>query len=65
MGSTIFKSKVIHAFSLAKNRKASDSDEIPTEALKLTTEENFGFVVKPRVSLAQSTPTDHSRSHQT
>lgn len=45
-GPTILKSEVIHAFSIAKNRKASGPDEIPTEALKLITEENIGLVVK-------------------
>jgi len=30
MEPTILKSEVIHAFSKAKNRKASDPDEIPT-----------------------------------
>ncbi|KAK9878745.1 hypothetical protein WA026_023676 [Henosepilachna vigintioctopunctata] len=45
-GPTILKSEVVHAFSIAKNRKASDLDEIPTKALKLILEENIDLVVK-------------------
>ncbi|KAK9880423.1 hypothetical protein WA026_010304 [Henosepilachna vigintioctopunctata] len=45
-GPTILKSEVIHAFSIAKKRKAYGPDDIPTEAPKLIVEENIDLVVK-------------------
>lgn len=45
-GPTILKSEVLHAISIAKNRKASGPDELPIEAIKLIDEDNINLIVK-------------------
>lgn len=45
-GPEILKSKVLHASSIAKNRKASGPDGVPMELIKLTKEDNIGMVLR-------------------